>query len=113
MFVHPVENDPERLSQGLTHDICNEPATRQKEPHKMTTLLLNSFLVLITLFFAAMAFYPLFITGDETEANPKSIGEDRVISVVPMGLEKNRPIQIGPATADEDRGEHPGHPTAA
>lgn len=79
----------------------------------MTTLLLNSFLVLITIFFAAMAFYPLFMGNNETDASPKSIGEDRVISVVPMGLEKNRPIQIGPANADEDQGEHPGHPTAA
>ena len=79
----------------------------------MTTLLLNSFLVLITIFFASMAFYPLFTSSNETEASPTSIGEDRVISVVPMGLEKNRPVQIGPAPAEQDSGEHPGHPTAA
>lgn len=79
----------------------------------MTTLLLNSFLVLITILFAAMAFYPLFLGNKETEASPKFIGEDRVISVVPMGLEKNRPVQIGPAPADDNDGEHPGHPTAA
>lgn len=79
----------------------------------MTTLLLNSFLVLITIFFAAMAFYPLFTSPNDTETSTKSIGEDRVISVVPMGLEKNRPVQIGPAPAETDNGEHPGHPTAA
>lgn len=79
----------------------------------MTTLLLNTFLVLITMLFAVMALYPLFADGTDTELVAVPAGEDRVISVVPVGLEKNRPTQIGPAVADDQQGEHPGQQPAA
>ncbi len=79
----------------------------------MATLLLNSFLVLITIFFGAMALYPLFIGGTDTQLSTEPYGEDRVISVVPIGLEPNRPTQIGPAVTGDESGEHPGHQPAA
>lgn len=78
----------------------------------MTDLLLNSFLVLITVFFGAMAYYPLFLGKPNTARHAS--GEDRVISVVPKGLEPHAPTRIGPTDADADTtGEHPGESPAA
>lgn len=79
----------------------------------MTTLLLNTFLVLITILFAAMALYPLFLNGTDTDLHAEPFGEDRVISVVPLGMEPQRPTAIGPVPAGERRDEHPGHQPAA
>ena len=79
----------------------------------MATLMLNSFLVLITILFGAMALYPLFLGGTDTELRTEPLGEDRVISVVPIGLEPNRPTRIGPAATDDQPGEHPGQQPAA
>lgn len=79
----------------------------------MATLMLNGFLVLITMLFGAMALYPLFIGSTDTELRTEPMGEDRVISVVPIGLELNRPTQIGPAVDIEQPTEHPGQQPAA
>jgi hypothetical protein len=79
----------------------------------MATLLLNSFLVLIMVFFGAMALYPLFISSIDTELRAEPFGEDRVISVIPVGLKPNHPTQIGPAVANDRPGEHPGQQPAA
>lgn len=74
----------------------------------MTDLLLNSFLVLLTILFGAMAYYPLFLKGNDTQT--EEIGEDRVISVVPMGMEPQTPTRIGSVRPAD---EHPGHVPAA
>ena len=80
----------------------------------MTTLLLNTFLVLITLFFGAMAYYPLFLKAEDTELPSESFGDDVVISVVPSYHEPKRPTLVPstPRGSDENT-EHPGHVPAA
>lgn len=77
----------------------------------MTSLMLNSFLVLLTIFFGAMALYPLFISGTDTELEMELVGEDRVISVVPLGIERDVPTPLIPRGNGD--GEHPGHQPAA
>lgn len=77
----------------------------------MTNLMLNSFLVLLTIFFGAMALYPLFISGTDAALEMESGGEDRVISVVPLDLDREAPTPLVPR-GNED-GEHPGHQPAA
>lgn len=82
----------------------------------MTTLLLNSFLVLLTLFFGAMAYYPLFLK-DDTEQPAEEYGQDIVISVVPATRESEAPVSIARrahySTRDDNDPEHPGHRPAA
>ncbi|MCO5216177.1 MAG: hypothetical protein M9934_08720 [Thermomicrobiales bacterium] len=75
----------------------------------MTDVMLNSFLVLLTIFFGAMALYPLFISDTDTELEMESGGEDRVISVVPLDLDRETPTPLVPRSGDE----HPGHQPAA
>lgn len=77
----------------------------------MTNLMLNSFLVLLTIFFGVMALYPLFISGTDVDLEMETGGEDRVISVVPLGIDREAPTPMIPF-GDGD-GEHPGHQPAA
>jgi hypothetical protein len=104
-----IRNIPNR-GRHLTYERAGNPAEGRIE---MTTLLLNTFLVLITILFAAMALYPLFLGGPDTDLQAEPFGDDRVISVVPVGLDSRRPTSIGPAPAGESRDEHPGHQPAA
>ncbi|MCO5229478.1 MAG: hypothetical protein M9934_14515 [Thermomicrobiales bacterium] len=75
----------------------------------MTNLMLNSFLVLLTIFFGAMALYPLFISSTDAELDMEFGGEDRVICVVPLDLDRDAPTPLVPRSGDE----HPGHQPAA
>lgn len=79
----------------------------------MTDLLLNSFLVLVVLFFGAMAYYPLFLKSSDAEQPVEAYGEDVVISVVPAPMERKapRPIVLPRPTGRDP--EHPGHRPAA
>lgn len=83
----------------------------------MTTLLLNSFLALVVMLFAVMAYYPLFLKNEDAEAPVESYGEDVVVSVSPAPIGENAPVQIGHAgrysTRDGEKPEHPGHIPAA
>lgn len=77
----------------------------------MTTFMLNSFLVLLTIFFGVMALYPFFISGTDVNLEMESGGEDRVISVVPLELDRDVPTPLIPR-GDGDS-EHPGQQPAA
>lgn len=83
----------------------------------MTTLLLNSFLVLLVILFGAMAYYPLFMKSSDTEEAAESWGEDIVISVAPSPMNRQAPVSIVRSgrfsTRDEDDPNHPGHRPAA
>lgn len=83
----------------------------------MTSLLLNTFLVLLTLFFGAMAYYPLFLKSADTEQPIEEYGEDIVISVVPATHQPDAPVSISRegrySTRDGNDPEHPGHRPAA
>lgn len=62
----------------------------------MGEILLDAFLVLLTIFFGAMALYPLFTTKVDTDLEPELFqgGEDRIISVVPTDLCRETPIPL-------------------
>lgn len=84
----------------------------------MTTLLLNTFAVVLMLFFGAMAYYPLFLKREETEQAVENYGEDIVVSVVPAPMEQNAPVSIAARARystrpGNDEPEHPGHRPAA
>lgn len=79
----------------------------------MTDVMLNSFLVLLTIFFGAMALYPLFISGTDIDIELESLGDDRVISVVPAAFDRDQPTPIGSARPRRKQHEHPGHIPAA
>lgn len=84
----------------------------------MTTLLLNTFAALLMIFFAAMAYYPLFLKNTDTEQPSEAYGEDIVISVVPAPMEQNAPVSIAArgrysTRPGNDEPEHPGHRPAA
>lgn len=84
----------------------------------MTTLLLNTFAVLLMLFFGAMAYYPLFLKSADTEESAESHGEDIVISVAPAPMEQKhlQPIARKGRRSRKPSGngpEHPGHRPAA
>lgn len=79
----------------------------------MTDLLLNAFLVLLVVFFGAMAYYPLFLNSSETESTREAYSEDVVIRVVPAPMERkpSRPIVLPRPGGNND--EHPGEIPAA
>lgn len=82
----------------------------------MTSLLLNTFLVLLTLFFGVLAYYPLFLKSVDTELPAEDFGDDIVISVVPATRESEAPVSIarrGHYSTRDDDPEHPGHRPAA
>lgn len=83
----------------------------------MTTLLLNSFLALLVIFFAVMAYYPLFLKTSETESSPEVYKEDVVVSVAPAPIAQNAPRVIGRtgrySTRDDNDPNHPGNRPAA
>lgn len=79
----------------------------------MTTLLLNSFLVLLVILFGAMAYYPLFLKSSDTEQPAEAYGDDVVVSIVPATTERKpaRPIVLPRPNGNGP--EHPGHRPAA
>lgn len=80
----------------------------------MTTLLLNTFLVLLILVFGAMAYYPLFAKSADTETPVESFSEDVVISIAPSPLgQRPTPITARRGTGTGSGPEHPGHIPAA
>lgn len=79
----------------------------------MTSLLLNTFLVLLTLAFGAMAYYPLFLKGTDVDEPVEAYGDDVVISVVPATREVYRPTPISAPRPSDPDPEHPGHRPAA
>ena len=80
----------------------------------MTTLLLNSFLALLVIFFAVLAYYPLFLKSSETEEAPEVYKEDVVVSVAPAQIAQNAPRRIGRySTRDDNDPNHPGNRPAA
>lgn len=84
----------------------------------MTTLLLNTFLVLLTLLFGVMAYYPLFVKSTDTEQPVENYGEDIVIRIAPAPMTQKRPLSIAREERRSNRpagdgSEHPGHRPAA
>jgi hypothetical protein len=79
----------------------------------MTTLLLNTLLVLLTLFFGVMAYYPLFASSNDTEEPVEKYADDVVISVAPAPFEHNRPTSISSPRPAENDPQHPWHRPAA
>lgn len=79
----------------------------------MTDLLLNSFLMLVVLFFGAMAYYPLFLKSADTEAPVEAFSDDVVISIAPAPMERKAPRPIILPRPGGNGPEHPGHRPAA
>ena len=79
----------------------------------MTNLLLDAFLVLVVLFFGAMAYYPLFIKSADSHEPVHTSGDDVVISVAPAPMERKAPRPIVLPRPDGSTPEHPDHRPAA
>lgn len=82
----------------------------------MTTLLLNSFLALLVIFFATLAYYPLFLKSADTEEPVEDYKEDVVVSVAPAPFAQNAPRSIHSgrySTRDDNDPNYPGNRPAA